>query len=128
MNRTVSALGVALWIALLAPLVGAAEPKPAAPGTAARAPAKPQAVAGSIRGVDFQRGEEGEGNVLIDLSDPRIAVDVQRREGRIVLDFARTQLPEALRVRLDVKDFATPVQYITAVSYTHLTLPTTPYV
>ncbi|ROM17025.1 type IV pilus assembly protein PilQ [Pseudomonas sp. NFPP10] len=114
MNRTVSALGVALWIALLAPLVGAAEPKPAAPGTAARAPAKPQAVAGSIRGVDFQRGEEGEGNVLIDLSDPRIAVDVQRREGRIVLDFARTQLPEALRVRLDVKDFATPVQYITA--------------
>ncbi len=68
----------------------------------------------AIRGVDFQRGTQGEGNVVIDLSDPSIAPDIQEREGKIVLGFARTRLPEPLRVRLDVKDFATPVQFVNA--------------
>ncbi|WP_434608199.1 type IV pilus secretin PilQ [Pseudomonas sp. D2-30] len=68
----------------------------------------------AIRGVDFQRGTQGEGNVVIDLSDPSIAPDIQEREGRVILDFPRTQLPEPLRVRLDVKDFATPVQFVNA--------------
>lgn len=68
----------------------------------------------AIRGVDFQRGTQGEGNVVIDLSDPSIAPDIQEREGKIILDFPRTQLPEPLRVRLDVKDFATPVQFVNA--------------
>ncbi|QRK84774.1 type IV pilus secretin PilQ [Pseudomonas granadensis] len=67
-----------------------------------------------IRGVDFQRGTEGEGNVVIDLSDPTIAPDIQEHDGKIILSFARTQLPEKLRVRLDVKDFATPVQFVNA--------------
>jgi type IV pilus assembly protein PilQ len=68
----------------------------------------------AIRGVDFQRGTQGEGNVVIDLSDPFIAPDIQERDGKIILSFARTQLPEPLRVRLDVKDFATPVQFVNA--------------
>lgn len=68
----------------------------------------------TIRGVDFQRGTEGEGNVVIDLSDPTIAPDIQEHDGKIILSFARTQLPEKLRVRLDVKDFATPVQFVNA--------------
>ncbi|MFJ4250798.1 type IV pilus assembly protein PilQ [Pseudomonas helmanticensis] len=68
----------------------------------------------AIRGVDFQRGTAGEGNVVIDLSDPTIAPDIQEHDGKIILGFARTQLPEKLRVRLDVKDFATPVQFVNA--------------
>ncbi|MDD1137172.1 type IV pilus secretin PilQ [Pseudomonas sp. TNT2022 ID233] len=97
--------------------------KTAAPRTAARAPrAAPAAApvrafaptARAIRGVDFQRGTAGEGNVVIDLSDPAIAPDIQEHDGKIILNFARTQLPEPLRVRLDVKDFATPVQFINA--------------
>ena len=68
----------------------------------------------AIRGVDFQRGTQGEGNVVIDLSDPSIAPDIQERDGKIILGFAKTQLPEPLRVRLDVKDFATPVQFVNA--------------
>ena len=68
----------------------------------------------AIRGVDFQRGEQGEGNVVIDLSDRGISPDIQERDGKIILSFARTRLPERLRVRLDVKDFATPVQYVNA--------------
>lgn len=97
--------------------------KAAAPRPAARAPrAAPAAApvrtfaptARAIRGVDFQRGTAGEGNVVIDLSDPAIAPDIQEHGGKIILGFARTQLPEPLRVRLDVKDFATPVQFVNA--------------
>ncbi|MFJ2284359.1 type IV pilus secretin PilQ, partial [Pseudomonas sp. NPDC087803] len=95
--------------------------KPAAPRPAAvaprpvAAPAKAYApVAKTIRGVDFQRGTAGEGNVVIDLSDPTIAPDIQEHDGKIILSFARTQLPDRLRVRLDVKDFATPVQFVNA--------------
>ncbi|QHF48461.1 MULTISPECIES: type IV pilus secretin PilQ [Pseudomonas] len=95
----------------------AAAPRSAvvAPRPAAAAPAKavvPKSRA--IRGVDFQRGTAGEGNVVIDLSDPTIAPDIQEHDGKIILSFSRTQLPEKLRVRLDVKDFATPVQFVNA--------------
>ena len=89
--------------------------RPSRVATATAAPAKAYAPASkAIRGVDFQRGTQGEGNVVIDLSDPSIAPDIQERDGKIVLNFARTQLPEPLRVRLDVKDFATPVQFVNA--------------
>ncbi|WP_207267750.1 type IV pilus secretin PilQ [Pseudomonas sp. GW101-3H06] len=82
---------------------------------AAAAPARGLAsTTKAIRAVDFQRGTQGEGNVVIDLSDPSIAPDIQERDGKIVLSFARTRLPEPLRVRLDVKDFATPVQFVDA--------------
>ncbi|NUT82277.1 type IV pilus secretin PilQ [Pseudomonas brassicacearum] len=85
------------------------------PAVASAAPARASAPVGkAIRGVDFQRGTQGEGNVVIDLSDPSITPDIQEREGKIILNFARTQLPEPLRVRLDVKDFATPVQFVNA--------------
>ena len=95
----------------------AAAPRPAAaPVAATPAPAKktygPQAKA--ISNIDFQRGEQGEGNVVITLSDKSVAPDIQEQGGKIRLDFAKTELPESLRVRLDVKDFATPVQFVSA--------------
>ncbi|WP_213875599.1 type IV pilus secretin PilQ [Pseudomonas sp. dw_358] len=68
----------------------------------------------AIRNVDFQRGELGEGNVVVDLSDPAISADIKEEGGKIRVDFPRTQLPDALRVRLDVKDFATPVQFVSS--------------
>lgn len=95
----------------------ASSPAPKTPraATATPAPAKAYTPVGkAIRGVDFQRGTQGEGNVVIDLSDPSIAPDIQERGGKIFLGFAKTQLPEPLRVRLDVKDFATPVQFVNA--------------
>ncbi|WP_223488459.1 type IV pilus secretin PilQ [Pseudomonas sp. A-RE-19] len=83
--------------------------------TVSPAPARASAPVGkAIRGVDFQRGTQGEGNVVIDLSDPSIAPDIQERDGKIIVGFTKTQLPERLRVRLDVKDFATPVQFVNA--------------
>ena len=68
----------------------------------------------AIRSLDFQRGEQGEGNVIVDLSDPSIRVDVNEQSGRVQLRFPDTRLPDPLRVRLDVKDFATPVNFINA--------------
>ncbi|WP_296269552.1 type IV pilus secretin PilQ [Pseudomonas sp. UBA6323] len=88
----------------------------AAPAVASSAPAKktygPQPK--GISNIDFQRGEQGEGNVVITLSDKSVAPDIQEQGGKIRLDFAKTELPESLRVRLDVKDFATPVQFVSA--------------
>lgn len=67
-----------------------------------------------IGGIDFQRGELGEGNIVISLSDASVTPDIQDQGGKIRLDFSKTNLPDALRVKLDVKDFATPVQFVTA--------------
>jgi type IV pilus assembly protein PilQ len=84
------------------------------PATAKAAPRTYAPVGKSVRNVDFQRGELGEGNVVIELSDAGIAPDIQETGGKIRVDFAKTQLPDKLRVRLDVKDFATPVQFVNA--------------
>lgn len=69
-------------------------------------------VGNAIENIDFRRGDNGEGNIVVKLSNSTISPDVQEKGGRIVLNFPKTQLPESLRVRLDVKDFATPVQFI----------------
>ncbi|MDU9407134.1 type IV pilus secretin PilQ [Pseudomonas sp. zfem001] len=94
----------------------AARPSASAPATVTAVPPKktygPQAKA--ISNIDFQRGEQGEGNIVITLSDASISPDIQEQGGKIRLDFAKTELPESLRVRLDVKDFATPVQFVSA--------------
>ncbi|WP_416422059.1 type IV pilus secretin PilQ [Pseudomonas sp. App30] len=100
-----------------APAPAAAAPVGALPRTAVAraAPSRPvygQPAGRAIRNVDFQRGEQGEGNVVLDLSDPSISPDIQEQGNKIVLTFPKTQLPEPLRVRLDVKDFATPVQFV----------------
>jgi len=67
-----------------------------------------------ISNIDFQRGEQGAGDVIIELNDPASTPDIQDQGGKIRVTFAKSSLPEALRVRLDVKDFATPVQFINA--------------
>ncbi|WP_040260068.1 type IV pilus secretin PilQ [Pseudomonas massiliensis] len=94
----------------------ASAPAAASRTTTAAAPRAP--VVGipgrAIRNVDFQRGALGEGNVVIDLSDPSISPDVKEQGGRIIVTFARTALPDPLRLRLDVKDFATPVQFVSS--------------
>jgi len=67
-----------------------------------------------VTNIDFQRGEQGEGNVVITLSDASVSPDINDQGGKIRLDFAKAHLPESLRVKLDVKDFATPVQFVSS--------------
>ncbi len=72
----------------------------------------PAVAAHSIRDIDFRRGPDGTGRVIIDLSDSQTGVDIRTQGQSIVIDFAKSALPDSLRRRLDVTDFATPVQTI----------------
>ncbi|WP_136418052.1 type IV pilus secretin PilQ family protein [Herbaspirillum sp. ST 5-3] len=67
----------------------------------------------TLRDIDFRRGPGGEGRIVVDLPSNQVAVDVRQQGQTIVVDFLKTSLPEVLRRRLDVTDFATPVQTIT---------------
>lgn len=69
-----------------------------------------------ITGVDFRRTENGSGTVLLSLSDPKVAVDIEESAGGVVVNFVDTELPSELRRRLDVVDFATPVKIIESIS------------
>ncbi len=69
-----------------------------------------------VTSIDFRRGENGEGRVIVTLSDANAPVDTREAGGKIFVDFPNTRLPENLHQRLDVMDFATPVQFIDATS------------
>ncbi len=76
------------------------------------AEATPNAQAHSIRDIDFRRAPDGSGRVIIDLSDSQTGTDIRTQGQSIVIDFLKTALPDSLRRRLDVTDFATPVQNV----------------
>jgi type IV pilus assembly protein PilQ len=91
-----------------------AEAAAASPAVAAQA-APPAYTGGrTLRGVDFRRGAENEGRVIIDLSDPNTNVDIRQQGNTVVVDFLNTTLPDSMKRRLDVSDFATPVAQVTA--------------
>jgi type IV pilus assembly protein PilQ len=71
---------------------------------------------GSIENIDFRRGENGEGRIIVKLSDPSIPVDMGLEGGKVVIDFLNAQLPSDLDRKLDVIDFATPVKEIDTVA------------
>ncbi|UCH52474.1 MAG: type IV pilus secretin PilQ, partial [Pseudomonadota bacterium] len=66
----------------------------------------------ALNAVDFRRGSQGEGKITIGLSDPAVGVDIREQAGEIVVDFIDTAISAELQRRLDVVDFATPVQTI----------------
>lgn len=67
----------------------------------------------ALRDIDFRRGANGEGRIVVDLPSNQVAVDVRQQGQTVVVDFLKTSLPEVLRRRLDVSDFGTPVQTVT---------------
>ncbi|MEF8736614.1 MAG: type IV pilus secretin PilQ [Candidatus Accumulibacter necessarius] len=73
------------------------------------AKARASEMANSIRDVNFRRGKDGEGRITVDLSDPNAGIDIKQQGSKLVVDFVKVNVPEALRKRLDVTDFATPV-------------------
>ncbi len=70
----------------------------------------------AIEELDFRRGESGEGQIMITVSDPSAPVDMREEGGKVVIEFIGVKLPESLHRRLDVIDFATPVKIIDAIS------------
>jgi type IV pilus assembly protein PilQ len=66
-----------------------------------------------LEDVDFRRGPDGAGRVIVNLASSQSGVDVRQQGRKLVVDFLKTSLPEVLRRRLDVTDFGTPVQLLT---------------
>src|SRR5580698_6344472 len=93
------------------------------PGAAAAQTAQVRAGSGqsaspverSIRTIDFRRGADGTGRVIVQLTDPRTPVNVRQEGNQVVVDFAGTMMPKNLMRRYDVMDFATPVQSVDAI-------------
>jgi type IV pilus assembly protein PilQ len=62
-----------------------------------------------LRDVDFRRGKNGEGRIVVDLSDNTTGIDIRQQGKVLIVDFIKTTVPRNLERRLDVGDFATPV-------------------
>ena len=66
----------------------------------------------TVLDIDFRRGVNETGRIIIDLAKAQSSIDVRRQGQTVIIDFMKTNLPDILRRRLDVKDFGTPVQTI----------------
>jgi type IV pilus assembly protein PilQ len=66
----------------------------------------------SLREIDFRRGKAGEGRIVVELSDTATGIDIRQQGQQLIVDFMKTGLPDKLRKRMDVNDFATPVTTI----------------
>lgn len=68
----------------------------------------------ALRGIDFRRGADNSGRIMIDLPNNQVGVDIKPQGQNLVVDLLKSSLPPALNKRFDVTDFGTPVQRITA--------------
>jgi len=91
------------------------------PSPVAQAPAAPTRFAESLnaapqvlRGIDFRRGTDGAGRVVVELPSNQVGVDIKQQGQNLVVEFLKTNLPEGLRRRLDVTDFGTPVRTVSS--------------
>lgn len=66
-----------------------------------------------IKDLDFRRGVEGSGRVIVTLPNNQVGVDIRQQGQTLVVEFLKSSLPEGLRRRLDVADFGTPIQSVT---------------
>jgi type IV pilus assembly protein PilQ len=66
-----------------------------------------------LRDIDFRRGNDGAGRIVVNLASTQVGVDLKQQGKDLVVDFLRSTVPVRLRRRLDVTDFGTPVQTIT---------------
>jgi type IV pilus assembly protein PilQ len=66
----------------------------------------------ALRDIDFRRGQDGTGRVIVNLPSTQVGVDIRQQGQTLVVEFLRSSLPENLRRRLDVTDFGTPVRTV----------------
>lgn len=95
---------------LLITLQGKALASTDAGSTSRFAEVKQSAQKHSLRDIDFRRGKNGEGRIQVDLSDAGVGIDIRQQGTTLVVDFLKSSLPRNLQRKLDVVDFATPVQ------------------
>ncbi|MFQ2382413.1 type IV pilus secretin PilQ [Aeromonas dhakensis] len=66
----------------------------------------------SVKGVDFRRGKDGQGEFLVTLDNSSAAVDVSSRGQTVLAKFHGTRVPDDLLNLINVQDFATPVSQV----------------
>ncbi|MFL6692431.1 MAG: type IV pilus secretin PilQ, partial [Ramlibacter sp.] len=66
-----------------------------------------------IKDLDFRRGPDSAGRILVDLPSNQVGVDIRQQGQALVVEFLKSSLPEGLRRKMDVSDFGTPVQTVT---------------
>ncbi len=68
----------------------------------------------ALKDIDFRRGQDGAGRVVVELPNNQVGVDIKQQGQSLVVEFAKTTLPDRLRRKFDVTDFGTPVQSMSA--------------
>jgi type IV pilus assembly protein PilQ len=69
-----------------------------------------------VQNVDFRRGENGVGRLLVTLNNPTTVANIHEEGRKVIVNLPNTALPSSLARRLDVQDFATPVQTVDSVA------------
>lgn len=82
---------------------------------AAKSSSPVKAASASIGKIDFRRGTDGSGRVIVQLNNSRVSPDLKLEGGHVVVNFPKTAIADNLLQRLDVVDFATPVNTIDTV-------------
>lgn len=105
------ALGLAIGLSAAASAAGAVSPT-----THATSPATQSASAVSVSNIDFRRGEDGAGRLVIKFDGQGAAPDLRNQGDSVVVSVGNATLPASLQRPLNVVDFATPVQRVDAQS------------
>ena len=66
----------------------------------------------AVNGVDFRLGESGQARIIVSMDRPGVSMSIEEGANALTVDIFGARLPESLDQRLDVMDFATPVQFI----------------
>jgi type IV pilus assembly protein PilQ len=98
---------------LLVSLAPVANPPPNVSGTTAAFAENLNKDVVPLRDIDFRRGNEGTGRVIVSLANNQVGVDIRQQGQALVVEFLKSSLPEGLRRRLDVADFGSPIQTVT---------------
>ena len=109
----VCSLGLAIGLLAAASAAGATSPGQQASATPV-ASAAAQGV--SVSNIDFRRGEDGAGRLIVRFDGQGATPDLRNQGDTVVVDVGNATLPASLQRPLNVVDFATPVQRVEAQS------------
>ncbi len=118
-NQTIPSVGNAPRIiepvTVVLPMDNQAYPSAAQVPTSNASPARAGAsLSREVKNIDFRRGEDGSGRLIVDLLEGSAPINVRQQGGRLLLDIENTKLPDSFRRRLDVTDFGTSVQRVSS--------------
>ncbi|WP_407459920.1 type IV pilus secretin PilQ family protein [Xanthomonas campestris pv. raphani] len=100
------ALGFALALASGSSFAAAALAQPA------QDPAKTAPASLAVSKIDFKRGDDGAGRLILQFDGQGASPDLRTQGDNVLVDISNARLPAELQRPLNVTDFATPVQRV----------------